>query len=110
MKPAKLEAAPRELRGVAGVGACVQVTGPAIDAQFVAYVAACARAGHGVKARVHSVKREQVLDQVAAAIAGVAAVAVIAGLGVVVEARQAGYGTGVPGRAWQSREHRLLRL
>ena len=79
MDPAELEALAGELRGIAGIWPLVEIAGVAVDAQFLAHIAAGAAAGHGIEDTERFEVAQQVFDEVAAAVAGIAAVAVVAG-------------------------------
>src|SRR5258708_5290907 len=110
MNPGEFKACARELRGIAGVQPLMQVAGPAIDAKFRADIAARAAAGKWVKTRVNTEESQQVLDEVAATVAGVTPAAVLAGFGVVVEARETRHRAGVARYPRQLGIDRLIRL
>lgn len=101
MNPAELEAIARELGGIAGVEIRMEVTRPAINAKFLAYVAAGSAAGHGVENTGCAKIANQVLDEIAATIAGIGAVAVFASAVEMIEARQVRNGTGIHRGQWQ---------
>ena len=112
MGPDEIE---RVLRGkagrVAGVEPLVDVPRHAGDAQLPAHVAAGAAAAHRVEDQALRLEvQQQVLDQVAAAVAGPAAVAVLAGPVEVVQAGQVRHRAGVLRRPGQPGVDRLLRL
>ncbi len=87
MGPDELEGRSAETLGIASVQAAVDVPCHAGDAEFPADVRTCAAPGHRIEddARRPEVEQE-VPDQVAAAIAGIATVAVLTGTVEVVEA------------------------
>src|SRR5260221_676345 len=102
MKPNEVERTPLEAAGlaekkigIANVDALPNVGRYAIDGQFAAHVAACAAAGHRVEDISRLEKPQQVLDEVAAAIAGIATVAEIIGVVEVVKASQSRHRAGV---------------
>src|SRR5579884_162571 len=80
---------------VAGVNPAVDVPIQTGDAEFLAYVGACPAAAHGVQDQAGAEVEEQVLDEIAAAVAGVAPVAVLPSDVEVIQTGQVGDRTGV---------------
>jgi len=96
-----------ETIGVGGIEALADVQRQAGDFHFAAYVGASAAAGHRVKDVLGAEEKEQVADEPAAAIAGIAAVAVFTGMVEMVKAGQMRHGAGVPGCGRQPGINRL---
>ena len=89
MGPDEIEGLHRgEVIRIAGVEALMDVEVQAGDAEFLANIGTSPRAAHGIADQAGMEVPQQILDEVAAAIAGVAAVAVLAGTVEVVQAGQ----------------------
>ena len=109
VNPRELKTATRRLRGIARILILVQIAGPAVEGQFLAHVTARAASGHGVKHAGRFVISEQVLDEIAAAVTGIAAVAIVTGPAEMIEAGKVRDRTGVNRCQWQFRVTNLLR-
>jgi len=110
MNPDKFKAFAWILRTIASVGPLMQVARPAVDPQFSTNIAASSTAGHRIEDTPNVEEAEQILDEVPPAIAGVGTVAVLSRSGVVVQARQAGDRTGIPGSLREFGVDRLVLL
>ncbi len=64
----------------------MDVTRSAVDFQFVADIAASATAAHGIEDGIRLKVSQQVFNQIASAVAGIAAVTVVASLSTVIQA------------------------
>ena len=78
--------------------------------KFAAYVAASAAAGHRVEDRLRLEIEQQVADEIAAAIARIASVAILAGSAEVVQAGQLRHRAGVDRCSRQLRVNRPIGL
>ena len=90
-----------EVIRIAGVETLMDVPREAGEAEFIADVAAGAAASHWVQNQGRLEIQQKILDEVAAAVAGLASVAVLAGSVEVVQAGQVRHGTRISGCEWQ---------
>ena len=100
----------REILRVAGVETLVDIAGHAGDAEFLANVAGGAAAAHRVEHQAGAEKRQQVLDELAAAVAGPVPVAIFSGPVEVIQAGQVRHRAAGDRCPWQSGVNRLSRL
>jgi hypothetical protein len=84
----------RKVGGIAGIEALMDVEREAWNAEFPAHITARPGAAHRIAYQSGLEVAQQVADQIAAAIAGIASVAVFTGTVKVIEAGQVRDGTG----------------